>query len=268
LTVTIVGIGFLPLFAVDIWPKARLTYCRRNYTMPLITATVIKEDQSSKLGVAFERESESKAMKIKLIRDDSLFAGSQLVPGLVVVSAAGVDMEGMTPKDAANALRMAPGGEEISLVCKGIVTTVRKDKPKRFQKSPKLGISFKSTTAEPGKIFVSNIKEDGKFAGTDLVVGHQVLAINGQVCPPRVTEAVELLKGADEIILVTMDPEDEKYTPPPKPDEASTISYADTEEKKEETPDVVPEKETEPEEDLTPEANKPLLDQVFSACMC
>jgi C-terminal processing protease CtpA/Prc len=237
--------------------------------MPLISATVVKEDQSSKLGIAFERESEFKAMKIKLIRDDSLFAGSQLVPGLVVVSAAGVDMEGMTPKDAANALRTAPGSEEISLVCKGAVITVKMDKPKRFQKPPKLGISFKSTTAEPGKIFVSNIKEDSKFAGTDLVVGHQILAINGKVCPPRVTEAVELLKGADEITLVTMDPEDDNYTPTTKPDEALAVSTPEAEEKKEESPNVAPPMETDQEEeDLTPEANKPLLDQVFSACMC
>jgi hypothetical protein len=231
--------------------------------MPLISATVVKEDQSSKLGIAFERESELKAMKIKLIHDDSLFAGSQLVPGLVVVSAAGQDMEGMTPNDAANALRMAAGGEEISLVCKGAVITVKKDKPKRFQKPPKLGISFKSTTAQPGKIFVSNINEDSKFAGTDLVIGHQILAINGKMCPPRVNEAVEMLKAADEITLVTMDPEDENYTPKPEPQQA------EVEEKKEESPDVAPEKETETqEEDSTLTANKPLLDQVFSACMC
>ncbi|KAG7347857.1 PDZ domain containing protein [Nitzschia inconspicua] len=234
--------------------------------MPLISATVVKEDTSSKLGIAFERENEYKALKIKLIREDSLFAGSQLVPGLVVVSAAGKDMEGMTPKDAADALRTAPGGEEISLVCKGAVITVKKDKPRLFKKPPKLGISFKSTTNEPGKIFVSNIKEDSKFAGTDLVVGHRVLAINGKECPPKVADAVELLKGADEITLVTMDPEDDKVEPKPQVEEATVD--ADTEEKKDENPEATSEKEGEQEEDLTPEGNKPLLDQVFGACMC
>jgi hypothetical protein len=96
-----------------------------------------------------------------------------------------------------------------------------------------------------------------------LVVGHQVLAINGQVCPPRVTDAVELLKGADEITIVTLDPEDEKYTPEPKPEEpqADSTAEAEAEEKKDEDPDVASETQAEQEEeDLTPEANKPLLD--------
>lgn len=244
---------------------------KEQLKMPLISATVVKEETGSKLGIAFERESEDKAMKIKLIREDSLFAGSNLVPGLVVVSAAGKDMEGMTPKDAADALRTAPGGEEISLVCKGAVITVTKDKPKRFKKAPKLGISFKSTTAEPGKIFVSNIKEDSKFAGTDLAVGHQVLAINGLPCPPKVTDAVEMLKECETITLVTTDPEDDKVTSKhieQKDDEPSALP----EEKKEENTETHDDKEEaedeEQREDLTPESNKPLLDQVFGACMC
>jgi C-terminal processing protease CtpA/Prc len=237
--------------------------------MPLISATVVKEEAGSKLGIAFERESEHKAMKIKLIRDDSLFASSQLVPGLVVVSAAGEDMEGKTPKDAADALRNAPGGEEISLVCKGSVVTVKKDKPRRFKKAPKLGISFKSTTAQPGKVFISNIKEDSKFAGTDVVVGHQVLAINGKPCPPKVADAVELLKESDEITLVTLDPEDEKVVPKPKEEEEEQEEPAGAdvvEEKKEdfaETAEVKPQ-----EEDPTAEGEKPLLDRVFGVCIC
>jgi C-terminal processing protease CtpA/Prc len=230
--------------------------------MPLISATVVKEETSSKLGVAFERESESKPLKIKLIREDSLFAGSNLVPGLVVVSAAGQDMEGKTPKDAADALRDAPGGEEISLVCKGAVATIKKDKPRLFKKAPKLGISFKSTTAEPGKVFISNIKEDSKFAGTDIAVGHRVLAINGLPCPPKVADAVELLKTRNEITLVTLDPEDEKVTPPPEP---AADACEVVEEKKEDFPDGASKVD---EEDLTPEGNKPLLDTVFGACMC
>ena len=242
--------------------------------MPLVSATVVKEQTDSKLGIAFERESETTAMRIKLIRDDSLFASSQLAAGMVVVSAAGEDMEGKTPKDAADALRSAPGGEEISLVCKGAVITVKKDKPKRFKKAPKLGISFKSTTAHPGKVFVSNIKEDSKFNGTDLVVGHQVLTINGLPCPPKVADAVELLKTRDEITLVTHNPEDEAYTPPPKEEEEEESAMEESapaevaEEKKEEVLSEDGTEKAEEEEDLTPEGNKPLLDQVFGACMC
>ena len=242
--------------------------------MPLVSATVVKESTDSKLGIAFERESETTAMRIKLIRDDSLFASSQLAAGMVVVSAAGEDMEGKTPKDAADALRSAPGGDEISLVCKGAVVSVKKDKAKRFKKAPKLGISFKSTTAQPGKVFVSNIKEDSKFNGTDLVVGHQVLTINGLPCPPKVADAVELLKSRDEITLVTHNPEDEAYTPPPKEEEEEASTAEESapaqvvEEKKEEVPAEDGTEKADAEEDLTPEGNKNLLDQVFGVCMC
>jgi len=241
--------------------------------MPLITATVVKEDTSSKLGIAFERISEDKAMTIKLIRDDSLFKGSDLVEGLIVASAAGKDMEGMSPKDCADALREAPGGEEISLVCKGAVVTIEKDKKKRFKKEPKLGISFKSTTSAPGKIFVSNIKEDSKFNGTDLTVGHQVLAINGQPCPPRVTEAVELLtkKGVTTITLVTINPEDEVVVPKAKEEPEEVVEEKKNEEQTAAPVDALSEDKGEApaeEEDLTPEGNKSLIDTMFGVCMC
>jgi len=237
--------------------------------MPLITATVVKEETSSKLGIAFERISEDKAMTIKLIRDDSLFKGSDLVEGLIVASAAGKDMEGMSPKDCADALRDAPGGEEISLVCKGAIITIEKEKKKRFKKEAKLGVSFKSTTSAPGKIFISNIKEESKFTETDLTVGHEVLAINGQSCPQKVTEVVDLLtkKGVDKITLVTIDPEDEIVVPKAKEEPAKVI-----EEKKDEeasSPDAdQAEAKGDTEEDLTPEGNKSIIDQVFGVCMC
>lgn len=274
--------------------------------MPLITATVVKEETSSKLGIAFERVSENRAMTIKVIREDSLFKGSDLCEGLIVASAAGKDMEGMSPKDAADALREAPGGEEVSLVCKGSVVTINKEKKKRFKKEPKLGISFKSTTSQPGKVFVSNIKEDSKFHGTDLVVGHQVLAINGIPCPPKVTEAVAILtkKGVETITITTIDPEDEIVVPKVQDEPASvpeTPTVSDVvEEKKEEIPsepaseveesrpDPVEDEEhdemdedveepphstetkddEEQEEDLTPEGNKTILDTMFGVCMC
>lgn len=235
--------------------------------MPLVTATVVKEETGSKLGIAFERIAEDKAMTIKLIRDDSLFKGSDLVEGLIVASAAGKDMEGMSPKDCADALREAPGGEEISLVCKGAIATIEKAKKKPFKKEPKIGISFKSTTGAPGKIFVSNIKEESKFHGTDLTVGHQILAINGQPCPTRVTDAVALLtkKGSDKISIVTIDPDDEVVVPKPKEEPVEVV------EEKSETEEPAEGAETETkgeEEDLTPEGNKSLIDTMFGVCMC
>jgi len=232
--------------------------------MPLITATVVKEETSSKLGIAFERIAEDKAMTIKLIRDDSLFKGSDLVEGLIVASAAGKDMEGMSPKDCADALREAPGGEEISLVCKGTVVSIQKDKKKRFKKNPKIGISFKSTTSAPGKVFVSNIKEDSKFFGTDLTVGHQILAINGQSCPSRVTDAVELLtkNNVEKITLVTIDPEDEIVIPKTKEEPIEIVE----EKKDEEAVDLATEAKGE-EEEPTPEG-KSIIDQMFGVCMC
>jgi C-terminal processing protease CtpA/Prc len=262
----------------------------------LITATVVKEDRSSKLGIAFEREGEGKALKIKLIRDDSLFAGSELVPGMIVVKAAGIDMIGKSPKDAADAMRGAPGGEEIDLVCKATFSTAAKieaaKKPGRLsfrrnkkttEEPPKLGISFKSSTAQPGKIFVSNIKEDSKFAGTPLEVGHQVVAINGIPVPETVTEAVALLKKeqgdmTEDLVLTTINPEDEVAPILEKAEDDAAAADPSTttdvvEEKKEDFPaedasPSSPKSAAAEEEDTTPEANKPLLDSMFAWCIC
>lgn len=256
--------------------------------MTTVTATVVKEERSSKLGIAFERLNEATALKIKLIREDGLFKGSDLVPGLVVLSAAGEDMVGRTPKDAADALRSAPGGEDVTVVCRGAKSTIHKEKVKRFKKAPKLGISFKSSTAEPGKVYVSNINDDSKFATTDLKVGHRVLAINGRVCPPKVADAVELLKDpeSDTVTIISIDPEDEVVAAaaaleasssraaeaaamedPPAGERSSTDVV---EEKKSDFPEEADEQTDgeHTEEDTSPEANKPLLDTVFGACMC
>jgi predicted metalloprotease with PDZ domain len=245
--------------------------------MSLVRATVVKEEQSSKLGIAFERENENYALMIKLVREDGLFANSDIVPGLVVVSAMGIDMSGKSPKDVADALKDAPGGEPIELVCKGSKVTILKDKVKRFGKPAKLGISFKSTTAKPGKVFVSDIKPESKFLNTDLKIGHRVLAINGKVCPTRVAGAVELLKDAtDEITIISIDPQDETYTPPVVEEKEPEPIVEDrsmdmVEEKKDDVAESAATGEStkdEEEEDTTPEANKPLLDTVFGACIC
>mmetsp|Transcript_54451 Transcript_54451/g.132150 ORF Transcript_54451/g.132150 Transcript_54451/m.132150 type:complete len:273 (-) Transcript_54451:484-1302(-) len=269
----------------------------------LITAKVVKEERSSKLGIAFEREGEGKALKVKLIREDSLFAGSELVPGMIVVEAAGIDMVGKTPKDAADAMRGAPGGEEISLVCKATFSSADMPEPetkkagrfsfrkkaskKKDAEPPKLGISFKSSTAQPGKIFVSNVKEDSKFASTNLKVGHQVIAISGVACPDNVTDAVALLKEkqasmVDDLVLVTIDPEDEVAPILEQKEEPQPVSDV-VEEKKEDFPqgdedDAASEKDipkdpsavekaktADEEEDTTPEANMPGL---LSWCIC
>mmetsp|Transcript_54450 Transcript_54450/g.132144 ORF Transcript_54450/g.132144 Transcript_54450/m.132144 type:complete len:277 (-) Transcript_54450:501-1331(-) len=273
----------------------------------LITATVVKEERSSKLGIAFEREGEGKALRVKLIREDSLFAGSELVPGMIVVEAAGIDMVGKTPKDAADAMRGAPGGEEVSLVCKATFSSTampesepetkkagrfsfrkKASKKKTDTEPPKLGISFKSSTAQPGKIFVGNIKEDSKFASTNLKVGHQVIAISGVVCPDNVTDAVALLKEkqasmVDDLVLVTIDPEDEVVPILEQKEGPQPVSDV-VEEKKEDFPqgddedDAASEKDipkdpsavekaktADEEEDTTPEANMPGL---LSWCIC
>jgi len=150
-------------------------------------------------------------------------------------------------------------------VCKGAVIAVEKKKKKMFRKEAKIGISFKSTTNTPGKIFVSAIKEESKFTGTDLTVGHQILAINGETCPARVADAVELLtkKGMDTITLVTIDPEDEIVVPKPKEEAADAV-----EEKNDDEEADAADAETKVEEESTSEGNKSLIDTMFGVCMC
>lgn len=235
--------------------------------MTIITATATKESEDSKLGIAFTRSGIESPLVVKLVRDDSLFAGSDLKAGMIVGTVQGETMTWKTPKEAADLLRAAPAGE-VTITSEAFVAEITKGE----DPTAKLGISLKNSTKAAG-IFVSKISEEGAFAGSELKPGQKVLYINDDACPAGVKEAIALVKGAETTLKIITIPTD--LTPPEEETAEEPAPAAPVvEEKKEETP---AEKEVETEEkpemevvdpEPMPEEDKGIIDKMFATCIC
>jgi hypothetical protein len=114
---------------------------------------------------------------------------------MLVESVMGVPMMFATPKQAADALRLAEAGE-VQVKAMAMIGEITKTDVKQ-----KLGIALKNSTTKPG-IFVSKIGEDGLFAGSELKEGHQVLYINGTPCPSTTKAAIALVKEAVDVLTI------------------------------------------------------------------
>lgn len=243
--------------------------------MTIITATATKESESSKLGVAFTRAGIESPLVVKLVREDSLFAGSDLKAGMIVGSVQGEPMTWKTPKEAADLLRAAPAGP-VTVTSEAFVAEITKSE----DPAVKLGISLKNSTKSPG-IFISKITEEGAFAGSELKAGQKVLLINGEPCPPSVKDAITLVKAAKgslKIITIPVDLTPPTDTAEEPAEEPVPVAAPVVEEKKEEAPEeTTRELETEGEEkpdmdvvdpEPMPEEDKGIIDKMFATCIC
>lgn len=227
--------------------------------MTIITAIAEKPTAESKLGIAFSRPDAESPLVIKMVRDDGLFASSELKAGMLVESIMGVPMMFSTPKAAADALRLADAGE---VVIKAMVTVGEITKT---DVSQKLGISLKNSTTQPG-IYISKISEDGLFAGSELMEGHQVLYINDVPCPATTKEAIALVKEAVDVLKIIAVPTD--ITPPTEEELAEQARIA------EQAREAVPEDSEEKKDDGASEGedaateSKGIIDKVLTACIC
>lgn len=237
--------------------------------MTIITATATKASEDSKLGIAFTRAGIESPLVVKLVRDDSLFASSDLKAGMVVGTVQGETMTWTTPKEAADLLRAAPAGE-VTITSEAFVAEITKSE----DPSVKLGISLKNSTKAAG-IFVSKVSEEGAFAGSELKAGQKVLYINDDACPAGVKDAIALVKEAKGTLKIVAIPTD--FTPPeeevaPEPTPAAPV----VEEKKEEAPtdrEIETETEEKPEMEVVdpepmPEEDKGIIDKMFATCIC
>lgn len=260
--------------------------------MTLLSATVTKETKDTKVGIAFTRKGENYPLTIKLIRDGGLFESTELKPGMVVDAINDVSMTWKAPKDAADALRSAEAGADLTITTKVSVGTITKD-----SKDDKVGISLKNSTTKSG-MWISKITPESKFADSELIVGQQVIRINGVDCPLNTKEAIQIVKDAEgELIVVAIDADERVVESEDSPTSVvnSPVAAASEqapmdapEEKKDEEVEPVEEGESNKEEDkpaeesadrsapldgdenLTEEEKekKGLLDTVFSACIC
>lgn len=101
----------------------------------------------------------------------------------------------MHPRDAAAEILNSPGS--ISMTAEGFVGNAWKPR-----KSP-TGIVLKDS--EDGSIFISQIRPDSIFLGSDLKVGMELVAINGDPCPKpawRATHTLQRSTGKVKIVAI------------------------------------------------------------------
>lgn len=223
--------------------------------MTILTITATKPSQESKLGVAFTRSGVDSPLMIKSVKPDSIFANTDLKAGMIVHEVLGEPMTWKTPKNAADALRVADAGSVTVSVQVAIGEIVKESK------TAKLGIALKNSTTKPG-IFVSKVNEDGAFANSELGPGMKVLYINDEPCPNDTKKAIALVKEAPSTLKIIAIPTD--LVPPAGASTPKPI----TEEKKEDHAEESRDKAAAVVDEDDPEASKGIIDKIFATCIC
>lgn len=228
------------------------------HTMSSITAKALKKTADSKTGVAFSKSTkqENAPLFIKHIKDNSIFAGSGLKPGMVVKEVNGLSVTWKSPKEVADMISQAPAGE-ISIsaaeIFEGEITS--------DQAGTKRCIDIMKKDGKPG-VYIRKIYDDGPFAGTALEAGQQLLSINGTPCPEDTKETIRVVQAAvGKLKIAAIPPSasmtEEERSPVDAPVEAAR-------EVETEAREIV----ESPTEDLMPVKEKSLLDQLFTTCAC
>ena len=165
-----------------------------------IVGKVNKLKKDSVLGISLKGEgTEASPITIAGIRGE--FAKTNLVPGLRVKSINGLDVQGMSSKNAVKLLKDADVGE-TTVVASGIVASCTKK-----NLSDSVGISLKKDV-ESNAIVIARIAKDSHLAESGLEVGQQVKYINNKKCPTATIDAVRMLKQDMTVTIVAYDPED------------------------------------------------------------
>lgn len=154
----------------------------------LIAAKVTKESASSKVGIGL-REMAGHIV-ISSIADDSLFANSDLMPGLRLVCVDNVLCKGLSKMDAINLFKEAEGSITVLAERVGLLTSSAiKDSV-----DAKVGIGLKTIK---GYNVISSISPTSIFADTPMAVGHRLVSVNKTSCMGMTkTEAIKLFKEA------------------------------------------------------------------------
>jgi len=96
-----------------------------------------------------------------------------------------------SPREAADAIRSVPEGEDMIVTCQAYI-----DSGPKASKDALIGIILKSYSQQEG-IFIKKIKEASLFSGGPLRPGMQVLTINDVPCPDTVQESIELARSVE-----------------------------------------------------------------------
>ena len=207
----------------------------------MITGTVTKVSQDSKVGIVFERRPGQNCVIISKIVDGGLFSKTDLIAGLDVVAVNGKDVAGMTTKAIADLLRSAAPGE-LSVTAKSPVV----GKATKSAKSSKIGITL--GLDDVGAIIISKIADDGLLANTDLKVGFEVIAVNGKdITGMQPSDVTGVLRAAPagEISITATEAKEKKVEMPASPEAAPVVEKV--------VPEPPPETAPEPPQETAPE---------------
>jgi len=153
-----------------------------------VKVAVNKRLRRSKLGLKFAHQDESSPLTISKISEGGLFDETPLVQGLVVLKINDEDVTWMSPKKADSILRKTKKGR-ITVTAEGFVGKIV-----RQSRDEKIGIVLHKPRDSSDDIFIWQIKEHSKFAGTDLKAGMRIITINGYQCPSSPKEAIRLMQ--------------------------------------------------------------------------
>ena len=209
----------------------------------MITGTVTKASQDSKVGIVFERKPGQNCVIISKIVEGGLFSKTDLIAGLEVAAVNGKDVAGMTTKAIADLLRSAAPGE-LSVTAKSPVV----GKAMKPSKSSRIGITL--TLDDMGAIIIKKIEEDSLLANTDLKVGLEVIAVNGKdITGMQPSDVTGVLRAADagEISITATGAKEKKFEKPASasPEAAPVVEKV--------APEPPPETAPEPPQETAPE---------------
>lgn len=159
--------------------------------------SVQKESVNSKLGLGLSEK--NGAVIISSIKQDGLFANTNLQPGQRLVSIGDTSVRGLTKRDSIKLLKETSGS--VKLVAEEVAfLTVTAVKP---SKGSSIGLGL---TMKDDRVTVGTIKETSIFKDTQLKVGQKIVSVNDVPCTyADKAEVVVLFKNAEGPVTVVVE---------------------------------------------------------------
>jgi hypothetical protein len=148
-----------------------------------------------KPGLSFARDSPNGPLIISKIDPDGLFADTQLVEGLIILTLQGKDVTWMDPNDAnamlqpTNNMLLWSEYEEMTISVEGFVGKIIRNK-----RDESLGIILRESI-DKNALSIEKIEEGSKFLNTELKEGMKLVSINGSACSGSANDAIKQMKN-------------------------------------------------------------------------
>jgi C-terminal processing protease CtpA/Prc len=167
----------------------------------LVTATMIKTDAESKVGVTLLRKEEGAGIFITKIAEGSLAESTKLKVGMEVLSINNVDVTDMDTRMAVDLL--AEQGTVTMIVKKPILPPGSLITAAMFKETPEQKCGVRLGVVDD-KVVIKNIFVDSPAAETELEPGMLIKAINNVDCSEKTPYEVGELLATDELTVTIL----------------------------------------------------------------